>query len=285
MNIAICGATGLVGSRLAEAFSNRGDTVVSVGRALFSERQRDRLEQLVRSCEVVVNVAGAPIDRRWTAAYKQTLYASRVNVTRRLVEAINGGGATRLFVSASAVGIYPHVGCYDEGSMQQGHGFLARLCAAWEHEARRLRGDVRLAVTRFGVVLSPDGGAFRRLSRMGRMKMAAVVGNGWQPLSWIDLNDLVRGVLFLVENPSLSGTFNFTAPERLTQKEFMRAIARHYGAVLLPVPGFAVKMVCGEASQFLLQGQCAVPARLTEAGFKFRTPDLNTFLDRLDNPN
>lgn len=111
--------------------------------------------------------------------------------------------------------------------------------------------------------------------------MAAVIGNGWQPLSWIDLDDLVRGVLFLMEHRSLSGTFNFTAPERLTQKEFMREMARHYGAVLLPLPGFAVKMLRGEASQFLLQGQCAVPARLTEAGFTFRTPDLKTFLERL----
>lgn len=284
MNIAICGATGFVGSRLAEAFSQRGDRVVPIGRALFSERQRDRLEQLVRSCEVVINVAGAPIDRRWTAAYKQTLYASRVNVTRRLVEAINEGGETRLFISASAVGIYPHVGCYDEGAMQQGHGFLSRLCAAWEREARQLRGDVRLAVTRFGVVLSPDGGAFRRLARMGRFKTAAVVGNGWQPLSWIDREDLVRAMMYVVETPSLSGTFNFTAPERLTQKEFMREVARHYGALLLPVPGFAVKMFYGEASQFLLQGQCAVPARLTEAGFEFHTPDLATFLGRLAHP-
>ena len=141
MNIAICGANGFIGSRLAEAFGKRGDTVVPLGRALFSDRQRSRLEQLIRPCEVVVNVAGAPIDKRWTTAYKQTLYASRVGVTRRLVEAINSSGATRLFISASAVGIYPHVGCYDEGAMQQGHGFLARLCAAWEHEARQLRGE------------------------------------------------------------------------------------------------------------------------------------------------
>lgn len=281
MNIAICGANGFIGSRLAEAFGKQGDTVVPLGRALFSDRQRSRLEQLIRPCEVVVNVAGAPIDKRWTTAYKQTLYASRVGVTRRLVEAINSGGATRLFISASAVGIYPHVGCYDEGAMQQGHGFLARLCAAWEHEARQLRGDVRLAVTRFGVVLAPHGGAFARLARMGRLKTEAVIGNGWQPLSWIDREDLVRAIIFLTENGQLSGTFNFTAPERLTQKEFMREVARHYGALLLPVPGFAVKMFYGEASQFLLQGQCAVPARLTEAGFEFLTPDLDTFLRRL----
>lgn len=132
-----------------------------------------------------------------------------------------------------------------------------------------------------GVVLAPHGGAFARLARMGRLKTEAVIGNGWQPLSWIDREDLVRAMIFLTENGQLSGTFNFTAPERLTQKEFMREVARHYGALLLPVPGFAVKMFYGEASQFLLQGQCAVPARLTEAGFEFLTPDLDTFLRRL----
>lgn len=115
-------------------------------------------------------------------------------------------------------------------------------------------GDVRLAVTRFGVVLAPHGGSIRATGPHGRLKTEAVIGNGWQPLSWIDREDLVRAMIFLTENGQLSGTFNFTAPERLTQKEFMREVARHYGALLLPVPGFAVKMFYGEASPVFASG-------------------------------
>lgn len=280
MKIAISGATGFIGSHLSAYLEEKGHEVVALGRADFTDEERDRLAYLVAECDAVVNLAGAPIDRRWSRAYKEELIDSRVDVTRRLVEAVGRSEHTKTFLSASAVGRYPSVGCYDEFSPERGQGLLAELCERWEAEARRV--GVRCVIARFGVVLADDGGAFPRLARSTRYGVAAVPGGGSQPFSWIDLRDLVRAVEFLITRPKLDGVFNFTAPGMCSLKEFMQAVARRYRARLtVVVPGFAVKLALGEASSVLLKGQCAVPLRLLGAGFRFESPTVGDFLRRI----
>ena len=173
MKIAISGASGFIGSHLAGYLTAQGHQVVPLGRGYFSgfpapgpgvigDRAWDgamgRLVAALEGCGAVVNLAGAPIDRRWSDTYKEELYASRIGPTRRLVEAI---GALEtppgVVVSASAVGYYPAEGCYKETDARKGTGFLSDLCAAWEQEAQRVPPGVRLVVTRFGVVFHPAG--------------------------------------------------------------------------------------------------------------------------------
>lgn len=280
MKIAISGATGFIGSHLSAYLTEKGHEVVALGRADFTDAERDRLCYLVAECEAVVNLAGAPIDRRWSRTYKEELVASRVEVTRRLVEAVGRSERTKTFLSASAVGCYPSVGCYDEYSPERGQGLLAQLCERWEAEARRV--GVRCVIARFGVVLSEAGGALPRLMRSARYGVAAVPGGGSQPFSWIDLHDLVRAVEFLLLHEKLDGVFNFTAPGMGSLREFIRAVGRRYGARLtVIVPAFAVKWALGEASSVLLGGQCAVPLRLLGAGFRFESPTVGDFLRRI----
>ena len=133
MKIAISGASGYIGRHLTTFFEGKGYEIVSLDRNLFKEEQFSLLCRRVAQCDVVLNLAGAPINKRWTNAYKQELYNSRIGVTRQLVRAINANEIMpRLFISISAVGYYSSVGEYDEYNAEQGDTFLARLCSDWE---------------------------------------------------------------------------------------------------------------------------------------------------------
>ena len=175
--------------------------------------------------DVVINLAGAPVNHRWTTAYKQELYDSRIIPTRMLVDAINRTDRVRLFISASAVGYYPSRGCYDEYSHVKSDGFLAGLCRAWEAEAGLIRKSARLIITRFGVVLSPEGGAFLQLIRPLQSRLATVIGSGNQPFTWIALTDLIGAMGFVIDQPGWSGVFNFVTPEQTTNAAFTAALA------------------------------------------------------------
>ena len=282
MRVAISGASGFVGSHLTAHLKGRGFEIVPLGRESFTDANQSRLVDIIASCDAVVNLAGAPINRRWSNSYKAELIASRVETTRRLVDAINASSRKLVFVSTSAVGCYPSVGCYDEQTEARGTGFLAELCAQWEAEAMRVGPLVRCVITRFGVVLSPDGGAFVPLVRPVRAGVAVVFGRGLQPFSWIDITDLVRAEEFVLTHTEISGVLNFTAPQQLTMVEFTKILTAHYHAPFtLHIPAFAVRWTMGVAADFLLKGQCALPRRLQDEAFEFESPTLEVFLDAI----
>lgn len=280
--VAICGVSGFVGSNLCTYLKSLGWEVVSLGRELFDEEAGERLREVVSSCDAVICVAGATIDHRWSASYKRLLYESRVGVVRKLVDAMNSSQRVHTFISASAVGYYAISGCHDEESGQSGDDFLAKLCRAWEEEACKAPTRIRTLITRFGVVLASHGGAFGRMSRPARLGVGTIIGSGRQPFTWIDLDDLCRGMGFLLDS-DLSGIFNFVAPQQLSQREIGELISLRYGArVTLRIPALFFRLIWGEAADFLLNGQCVIPRRLLEAGFEFRSPDLRSFLNRLN---
>lgn len=281
MTVGLCGATGFIGTHLAAHLRGAGHRVVPLGRELFDDLRRERLVAAVAACDALVDVAGASIAHRWTEPYRKLIYESRVGVVHRLVEAIEASPGVHTFISASAVGCYPVTGCHDEASDGRGTGFLASLCRAWEAEAALAPARVRTLVTRFGVVLAPECGVFTSMAAAARRGVGAIVGDSHTPFSWIDVEDLCRAMTFLLAS-DLGGTFNFAAPEHTSRREAVRRIARHFGVrIVVPVPGFLFRMALGEAADIVLQGQCALPARLLEAGFEFRSPDLQHFLDRI----
>lgn len=280
MKIAISGASGFIGTHLTHYLQQHCHEVIPLSRRDFAHGAEDQLAWLVAECDGVVNLAGAPVDRRWTKAYREELWTSRVEVTRRLVEAVARSENTCVFLSASAVGCYPSVGCYDELTTERGTGFLARLCEAWEAQARQT--NVRCVITRFGVVLGPDGGAFARLVRPAKAGAAIVPGGGSQSFSWIDVADLVRAVEYLLTHRKAAGVYNLVAPERTSMGEFTRAVAKHFRSrITLHVPAFALRMKMGEGASVLLDGPCAIPRRLQEAGFRFESPAAKDFLGRI----
>lgn len=163
MRIAISGNSGFIGQHLTEFLSVGGDVVVPLKHAMFRSRSDEKLKQALTGCDVVINLAGATINQRWTRKAKRKIMNSRIYTTRRLVSIINEMEVKpEVFISASAVGIYPDNGIYSESSTSVGTGFLSEVCIRWEDEAQKLSRDIRLVVARFGVVLSRMEGHYLR---------------------------------------------------------------------------------------------------------------------------
>ncbi len=282
LNIAISGASGFIGKHLMDYFMALGHRVTPLGRPLFRDEFFGELVQTIEHCDVVINLAGAPINRKWTAETMVEMMDSRIQVTRKLVNAIKGAQCKpRLFISTSAVGYYPNDGDFDEYSDKRGEGFLADLCYAWELEARNCPAQVRLVITRLGIVLSPDGGALpKMLKPLKSMKIAVAIGSGSQPFPWVDIRDVCRAMEFIIKHPELQGVVNLVSPDSVTQYLFTRIMAKYYGALgTIPIPASWFHIFYGEGASFLTTGQHVFPSRMIEAGFHFIAPTVKRFFE------
>lgn len=271
MKIAISGSSGFIGSHLSVYFRRRGDVVVPLRRALF--QSAEALANALKGVDAVINLAGASIGGRWNEEYKRLLLESRVNTTRKLVYAINGmADKPEIFISVSAVGIYPDGKIYTEQDVIPDHlsDFLFTICKQWEEEARQVSSDVRLVVPRLGVVLAADGGALPSMLLPFRLFMGGKIGNGQQGLSWIHINDLLRAFDFVIRKKQLLGIFNFVAPDPVNNKTFTSVAS---GILHRPdwfvVPPCLFRLILGEGATVVLSGQQAYPERLLHAGFVF----------------
>ncbi len=298
MDIAVIGATGFVGRHLLRSLSARGHRLVGIARrAPAVPADSERLSFLaadaatpgqwqteVARAEAVVNLAGRTIAGRWSEGAKREIRASRIETTRRVVEALAGGGRCRVLLNASGVGYYGDRG--DEiltEASSPGTGFLAGLAAAWEEEAlAAAKAGIRVVPMRFGVVLGKDGGALSRMIPAFRSFLGGPLGSGAQWFSWIHLEDLLEAIAFLLDAVSLSGPVNLCAPEPVTQRDFAAALGRVLKRPSgLATPGFVLRLALGEAAELLLGSQRALPERLLANGFSFRYPALEPALAEL----
>lgn len=281
MKVAISGASGFIGTYLTGIFIEKGYGVAPLYREIFNSCDTAaRLRETLSGCDVVINLAGSPINHRWSKAYKKVLYSSRIDTTRRIVEAINSlERKPALFISVSAVGYYPSEGCYDEYNSVRGEGFLAYLCETWEQESRKVSPEVRQVNTRFGVVLAARGGAFSRMTLPVKLGVATIIASGKQSFSWIALSDLGRAMEFIIQNPEISGVVNFVAPQQMTNREFTVETARRYHSLFtVRIPRLFFRMAMGESADFIVEGQCVKPAKLTGAGFVFEYDSISKVL-------
>ncbi len=239
-------------------------------------------QEEVPNHDVLINLAGATIFKRWDAAYKKLLRDSRVLTTRNLVEAIPRGlGSKIALMSASGVGIYGFTG--DEELSEKaplGSDFLSGFAQEWEAEAMKAeeRGT-RVVITRFGVVLGKGGGALAQMTLPFRFFVGGPLGNGRQWFSWIHIRDLCRAALFVIENEQIRGPVNFAAPEPVRNADLSRAIGKAMKRPsFMPAPAFMIKLVLGEFGSVILEGQRAVPTLLRENGFTFDFPRMEDAL-------
>lgn len=270
MKIALTGATGFVGTALRRAF---GDHVVI-------ERHDDEKTILAKleGVDVVINLAGAPIIKRWSDPYKRELLQSRVETTRKLVSALNKSSVTQ-FISTSAIGIYPDNLRCDEYCEQHADDFLGRLAQDWEAEA--MRCSLSTAIFRFGVVLGPDGGALKQMLTPFRLGVGGIIGNGKMMTSWIDIDDLVGIYQFVIEH-RLTGVFNCTAPHPVSNYVFTKTLGSVlHRPTILPIPEFALKLMYGEAASVLTGSKEVYPSRLLAEGFDFTFPTIEASLSHL----
>jgi uncharacterized protein (TIGR01777 family) len=278
MRVAITGISGFVGQALRRFFEARGDEVVGI--SLRTTTETKELVERLEGCDAVINLAGANILSRWSEAYKQTLYDSRVVTTRKLVEALSQcRERPEVLLSASAVGIYRSGIEADEGG-ETAEDFLGILCKDWEAEANEaVRLGVRVALMRFGVVYGQGGGAMEKILPPFRLGVGGTLGGGEQMVSWIHVTDLVRAAVYIIEHDTLHGVFNFTAPNPLTNREQteLLAAALHRPA-FFTVPVFAIKLLFGEGATVVLDSKEVYPKALLEAGFSFAFPTLDRAL-------
>lgn len=294
--IVIAGASGLVGTALAEALTQDGHAVRRLVRRAVSdsdtEIEWDPANGKVDSGElngvdVVVNLSGENIaGGRWTEVFKQKLRASRIDSTSLLARTIAGlPHKPRVMVCASAIGFYGVRGDepLDELS-PPGDGFLAELCQEWEAASSPAReAGIRVVQCRIGVVLSTKGGALEKMLGPFRAGVGGVLGSGKQYVSWVALADLVDALRFVIDDDSIDGPVNITSPNPATNREFTHALGKAVGRpTLIPMPAFALRTMVGRqmADEMLLGGAKIYPRKLEQAGFTFDYPTIVSAISR-----
>lgn len=290
--VAVVGVTGFIGHGLPPLFAEKEFSTTGIsrsgnGKVAGIDRWQSADAYDFSGHHAVINLAGEPIDQRWTAKARLLFRESRVGVTTRIVEAIAklpAEARPKVLVNGSAVGIYGDRG--DEildDAARSGDGYLADLCHDWEDAAMDAESlGVRVVRLRTGVVLGKSGRAFAKLQNIFKLGIGGRLGSGRQWMPWIHVDDLRAAIVHAVVSDSLAGPVNGSAPKPERNSDFTRkfAAAVHRPAIL-PSPAFVLKLVLGDFSSALLGSQRAVPAALEADGFHFRFPTLEDALKDL----
>ncbi len=292
--ILITGGTGFVGSYLCEELMRQGHflTILTRSPQKYTEENSKNqkyvgwetpLTPLMENTDIVINLAGENLfGKRWTESVKKRLYNSRIDITRKLADAMKEcSNPPDVFISASGINYYAESG--DEiitEESESGDDFLAKICIDWEREALKAeQAGVRVAIPRIAVVLEYDGGMVEKMRLPFALFAGGPLGNGKQYVSWIHMADLCRAIIYPIDNPTISGPYNAAAPDPIT----MNALANAMGKVMnrpsfFRVPEFALKLVLGEAAQPVLSSLRVKPKVLLSEGFEFEFTDLEIAL-------
>jgi len=270
MKIAISGASGFIGSHVRKEFDdyiviNKNDT-------------EEEIVSKLQGVEIVINLSGAPIMQRWDEEYKEILYSSRIDTTKKIVSAINKSSISH-FVSTSAIGIYPDFKACDESCKEVSQDFLGTLCQEWEKEANRCNKTT--TILRLGVVLGKDGGAFSSMLSSFKMCLGGIIGDGMMMTSWIDIDDLM-GIYKYIIDKNLSGIFNAVSPNPVTNFVFTKTLGKVIRRpTFLPLPITVIKMLFAEGSIILTGSKEIYPKALLKSGFKFKYEDVKSSFHHL----
>ena len=290
MKILISGASGLIGTALIPALQHYGDGVTRLVRRTpvdsFREIQWDTTQHIdtavLEQFDAVIHLAARSIGTRWTEKLKREARESRVvgtgSIAQSVARSFKNSGKPGVFISAAAVGYYGSRG--DEiltETSAPGVGFLAELARDWE-DATKPASDagVRVALPRISMVLSKDGGGLPKMITPFKLGLGGRIGSGRQWMSWVSIADVVAGIRFALSNPAVSGPFNLTSPQPVTNSEFVKTLGKAlHRPAAIPLPASAVRWMFGEMGDSILLGSSrVVPTKLEAAGFRFRYPDL-----------
>lgn len=294
MKIVISGASGLIGTQLVATLKSSGHEVVQLvrrsaaaGQIMWDPKSGKLDPASLEGCDAVIHLSGAGIgDKRWSDAYRKEILDSRTATTSLLANTIASlQRKPSVFLSGSAIGIYGARG--DEQlteTSEHGTGFLADVCEQWEAAAKpAIDAGVRTVFLRTGIVLSPKGGALKKLLPLFRLGVGGKFGNGKQWQSWISMDDEVASIIHLL-TANVSGAVNLTAPQPVTNAEFTKVLARVVKRpAIVPVPTFAPKILLGGelADALLFTGQRVMPQALTASGYVFKHSTLESALRSL----
>jgi uncharacterized protein (TIGR01777 family) len=297
MRVLITGASGMIGSAVADALLARGNEVVGLSRDPAKARSTNPTAtwhewdpsserppaQAFAEVDAVVNLIGEEINQRLTAEAKRKIRDSRVRATKNLVDGMIAAGGPKVLVSQSAVGFYGNRGeaMIDESTPGGEAGFLPELVVEWEAAAQEAaKANIRVVTTRTGLVLDPDGGLLKQLLPPFKLGVGGpLAGGGWY-MPWIHRDDEVGLILWAVERDDISGVLNLSAPNPMTNRDFSKTL----GKVLrrpsaIPAPRLALRVMRGEElTEHVLASLRVVPRRALDLGYEFRWPDLEPAL-------
>ncbi len=289
MRILIAGATGLIGGSLIRECLSRNidvnflttrkekiDSIPNAQGFYWNPKSGEIDTNCFQDVDAVINLAGTSIASRWTKTNKENILNSRIQSLDTLYKGIEQHGTDSIhsFVSASAIGIYPHsyTTYYTEKETETSEGFAGQVVKQWEESAARLSKLVpKLALVRIGLVLSDEGGALPKMASPVRSFAGAAFGSGEQWQSWIHIDDLAKMFLFLIDN-ELEGIYNAVAPNPVTQKKLIKEIAKVLDKpLILPnVPQFVLRLMLGEMSEILISSQRVSSKKIESLGFDFQ---------------
>lgn len=289
MQVVLAGASGLIGPALRDSLRADGHEVKTLVRQDTDQPDEDRWDpaqglldpDFLHGTDAVVCLSGVGVgDHRWSDGYKKQILLSRVDSVGTVAKTLAEYGGPRVLVCASAVGYYGDTGAtpVDEQA-PPGDSFLSGVCVQWEAAADPARAaGVRVAHLRTGLVLSDQGGLLKRLAPIVKAGIGGKLGDGTQYMPWISLADEVAAIRFVLEH-DIDGPVNLSAPEPVTNAEFTKTLGTVlHRPTILPVPGFAARIVLGEFAGDVLTGQRAVPKKLLDAGYEFADTDLAAVL-------
>lgn len=282
MKIAVTGGSGFIGKRLIAHLQQQGHEVINISRSAsvvvphartvtWEQLQTD--STIFNDLDAIVNLAGESINQRWTAAAKERIIQSRLKAAAQVAQLVDRmENKPKVVVNASGMSVYgtSETETFDEQSPCQAVDFLSNVVEQWEHAADQIQGT-RIVKVRVGLVLDGKEGAFPKMALPYKLGAGGPIGSGKQWLSWIHVDDMIRLIDFCIQNDTISGPVNATAPNPVTNKEFGRALAKAmHRPNLFPLPAFIMKIIFGELSILLLEGQKVLPRVMLEHGFTFK---------------
>jgi len=300
MKIFMTGGTGFVGTTLTKKLIQEKHQITILTRTLTEDSplskgvtylegdptEKGGWQERVAEHEVVINLAGASIFRRWSETAKELMRDSRIHTTQNLVDALAPRkGKEILLLSTSAIGYYGFQEDEELGEEDApGEGFLASLAQEWESVALKAEAfGAKVALLRFGIVLGSNGGALRQMVPLFNMYLGSPLGHGEQWFSWIHEEDLANIYSYLIAERNISGPINCTAPNPIKNRDLTKTLAEVLGKpTFMPaVPGFMLRLIMGEFGSVLLEGQKVLPSRLLDMGFRFKFPEIKEALQDL----
>ena len=307
--VLITGGTGLVGTEVKNLLLQKGYEVVLLTRSTVSDKGYAHWDinagtidaTAIAEADYIIHLAGAGVaDKRWSEARKQEILDSRTKSSALLVKALDETpNKVKAVISASAIGWYgPDNNNGDNNLVAQGFvetdpsypDFLGTTCAAWEASIAPVTANInglqkRLVCLRTGIVLSKQGGALKEFLKPLAVRMAAVLGNGQQMISWIDVRDLAKMFVYAIEHENMSGSYNAVAPSPVSNKTLTKTLASVlYGKFYITtyVPSFVLKIMLGEMSIEVLKSTTVSAQKIQDAGFVFDYPEISKSLSTLD---